>query len=374
VSGWCCYRVGCRPISPPRNTRPTSRGWRPTGRQPPRQARRGTVRRCCPGCCGAVAVTAGTACRCANHTPSGPDPAHSYVCACEQVNYGTGGTCQHIAGPALDAHVTGQVLEAVASAALDVSMAAATQAEDERTMPDKLWRQRNPAQPAQSAHPPAARPARRARRPRSRPMAGPRPGRRPGHGHRHHLQLDLAPGANTVRHWPHLESIMGPLWQPSGLPAPHRSRGRACRRGPQAARQYQSRLVPARRFIALVQSGKPGMPAYVPDYPWCGRGGACEDAGLFVLCSPIPADVTVWTAAPPGELRLLRQTKRRPRIIFSNCRLYTSADFVNVRVAPVPGDSAAHARKRVPGDAMTAFPKPASAPSHPQARGGERSA
>jgi DNA invertase Pin-like site-specific DNA recombinase len=68
--------------------------------------------------------------------------AHAYVCAFYQVNYGTGGSCQHIAGPALDAWVTGQVLAAVAPAALEVSMAAAAQAEDERAALDKLRRQR----------------------------------------------------------------------------------------------------------------------------------------------------------------------------------------------------------------------------------------
>jgi DNA invertase Pin-like site-specific DNA recombinase len=67
---------------------------------------------------------------------------HGYTCAFYQVNYGTGGSCQHIAGPALDAWVTSQVLEAVAPAALEVSMAAAAQAENERAMLDKLWRQR----------------------------------------------------------------------------------------------------------------------------------------------------------------------------------------------------------------------------------------
>jgi hypothetical protein len=72
----------------------------------------------------------------------GGHAAHGYVCAFYQVNYGTGGPCQHIAGPALDAWVTGQVLEAVAPAAVEVSMAAAAQAEDERAMLDKLWRQR----------------------------------------------------------------------------------------------------------------------------------------------------------------------------------------------------------------------------------------
>jgi DNA invertase Pin-like site-specific DNA recombinase len=67
---------------------------------------------------------------------------HGYTCAFYQVSYGTGGSCQHIAGPALDSYITGQVLEAVAPAALEVSMAAAARAEDERAMLDKLWRQR----------------------------------------------------------------------------------------------------------------------------------------------------------------------------------------------------------------------------------------
>src|SRR5215467_14547628 len=71
-----------------------------------------------------------------------PDSAHGYVCAFYQVNYGTGGPCQHIAGPALDAYVTGQVLAAVAPAALEVSIAAAAQAEAERASLDRLWRQR----------------------------------------------------------------------------------------------------------------------------------------------------------------------------------------------------------------------------------------
>jgi DNA invertase Pin-like site-specific DNA recombinase len=67
---------------------------------------------------------------------------HGYTCAFYQTNYGTGGSCQHIAGPALDHWVTAQVLAAVAPAALEVSMAAAAQAEQERAMLDKLWRQR----------------------------------------------------------------------------------------------------------------------------------------------------------------------------------------------------------------------------------------
>jgi DNA invertase Pin-like site-specific DNA recombinase len=68
--------------------------------------------------------------------------AYGYTCAFYQVNYGTGGRCQHIAGAALDDYVAGQVLDAVGPAALEVSMAAAAQAEEERAMLDKLWRQR----------------------------------------------------------------------------------------------------------------------------------------------------------------------------------------------------------------------------------------
>ena len=68
--------------------------------------------------------------------------AYGYTCAFYQVNYGTGGRCQHIAGAALDDYIAGRVLDAVAPAALEVSMAAAAQAEDERAMLDKLWRQR----------------------------------------------------------------------------------------------------------------------------------------------------------------------------------------------------------------------------------------
>jgi DNA invertase Pin-like site-specific DNA recombinase len=86
--------------------------------------------------------------RCGGHRmtaryPDGPGRRpHNYTCAFYQVNYGTGGLCQHIAGPALDAYVAGQVLAAVAPAALEVSMAAAAQAESERAALDKLWRQR----------------------------------------------------------------------------------------------------------------------------------------------------------------------------------------------------------------------------------------
>jgi Recombinase/Recombinase zinc beta ribbon domain len=75
------------------------------------------------------------------HDPSAR-PGHGYTCAFYPVNYGTGKPCQHIAGPALDAYVAARVLDAVAPAALDVSMAAAAQAEEDRAALGKLWRQR----------------------------------------------------------------------------------------------------------------------------------------------------------------------------------------------------------------------------------------
>src|ERR1019366_6095963 len=68
--------------------------------------------------------------------------AYGYTCAFYQVNYGTGGRCQHIAGAALDAYVAGPVLDAGARAAGGVAMAPAARAGDERAMVDKLWRQR----------------------------------------------------------------------------------------------------------------------------------------------------------------------------------------------------------------------------------------
>ena len=54
----------------------------------------------------------------------------------------TGGLCQHIAGPCLDRYITGQVLAAIAPAALQVSLTAAEAAQAERGTLDKIWRQR----------------------------------------------------------------------------------------------------------------------------------------------------------------------------------------------------------------------------------------
>ncbi len=75
------------------------------------------------------------------HDPSAR-ASHGYSCAFYPSNYGTGDRCQHIAGPALDRYVAGQVLDAIAPAALEVSMAAAAQAENERAGLDRHWRQR----------------------------------------------------------------------------------------------------------------------------------------------------------------------------------------------------------------------------------------
>ena len=75
------------------------------------------------------------------HDPSAR-AAQGYTCAFYPSNYGTGSPCQHVAGPALDAYVAARVLDAVAPAALEISMAAAAQAGNERAALDKLWRQR----------------------------------------------------------------------------------------------------------------------------------------------------------------------------------------------------------------------------------------
>jgi len=75
------------------------------------------------------------------HDPS-TRAAYGYTCGFYPVNYGTGDRCQHIAGPALDDYVARQLLDTVAPAALEVSMAAAAHAEDERAVLGKLWRQR----------------------------------------------------------------------------------------------------------------------------------------------------------------------------------------------------------------------------------------
>ncbi len=64
-----------------------------------------------------------------------------YVCSREKTDYG-GGQCQQLAGSSLDSHVTGLLLDALAPAALEVSLAAAGQVEARRAQADRIWRQR----------------------------------------------------------------------------------------------------------------------------------------------------------------------------------------------------------------------------------------
>ncbi len=64
-----------------------------------------------------------------------------YVCAREKSDYG-GGQCQQLAGSCVDGYVTGLLLQAMAPAALEVSLAAAGQAGAQRAQVDRIWRQR----------------------------------------------------------------------------------------------------------------------------------------------------------------------------------------------------------------------------------------
>jgi hypothetical protein len=72
---------------------------------------------------------------------SGVASRHSYVCGRLVTDYG-GELCQHLAGPCLDRFVSQQVLAALEPAALELSLAAASQVEQERAELDRLWRQR----------------------------------------------------------------------------------------------------------------------------------------------------------------------------------------------------------------------------------------
>ena len=64
-----------------------------------------------------------------------------YVCSRDKSDYAAG-QCQQLAGPCVDAHVTGLLLAAMAPAALEVSLAAAGQVEAQREQVDRIWRQR----------------------------------------------------------------------------------------------------------------------------------------------------------------------------------------------------------------------------------------
>src|SRR6516162_8212047 len=77
------------------------------------------------------------------HYQRGPggklDPV--YVCARGKSDYAAA-QCQQLAGSCVDAHVTGLLLQAVAPAALEISLAAAGQVQAQRDQVDRIWRQR----------------------------------------------------------------------------------------------------------------------------------------------------------------------------------------------------------------------------------------
>ena len=63
------------------------------------------------------------------------------MCSRDKSDYGAS-QCQQLAGPCVDAHVTGLLLAAMAPAALEVSLAAAGQVQAQREQVDRIWRQR----------------------------------------------------------------------------------------------------------------------------------------------------------------------------------------------------------------------------------------
>lgn len=71
----------------------------------------------------------------------GSDRRYSYVCARQATDYG-GKPCQYISGAPLDRFVTGNVLEALKPATLELSLEAAKNVERERAELDELWRRR----------------------------------------------------------------------------------------------------------------------------------------------------------------------------------------------------------------------------------------
>lgn len=72
---------------------------------------------------------------------SGRGRTHEYLCSRLLSDYG-GERCQHLSGVALDSVVTQQVLAALQPAALELSLQATTQLEQERAELNQLWQQR----------------------------------------------------------------------------------------------------------------------------------------------------------------------------------------------------------------------------------------
>ncbi len=65
----------------------------------------------------------------------------AYVCARDKNDYGDS-QCQQLAGTCVDEYVTALLLKAMEPAALEVSLAAAGQVEEQRAQVDRIWRQR----------------------------------------------------------------------------------------------------------------------------------------------------------------------------------------------------------------------------------------
>ncbi|OUL23013.1 hypothetical protein BV378_24310 [Nostoc sp. RF31YmG] len=72
---------------------------------------------------------------------SGQGRTHEYLCNRLLSDYG-GERCQHLSGMALDTVVTQQVLAALQPAALELSLQAATQLEQERAQLNQIWQQK----------------------------------------------------------------------------------------------------------------------------------------------------------------------------------------------------------------------------------------
>jgi DNA invertase Pin-like site-specific DNA recombinase len=87
-----------------------------------------------------LVVCARCGCRMNVHYDGGGS-LHTYECVERHTHYGEP-RCQHLAGPCLDAFVSQQVLAALEPAALELSLTATEQVEQERAELDRLWQQR----------------------------------------------------------------------------------------------------------------------------------------------------------------------------------------------------------------------------------------
>src|SRR5262249_37479217 len=117
------------PIFPGCSTRPIWRASRPTGRARRPWERSATARRCWRAW--GVCAEGGPGLMVHYHQYNGHPAPFTYDCTRLRGNYG-GPLCQHVGGPCLDAFVSEQVLAALEPAALELSLAAAEQVEQER--------------------------------------------------------------------------------------------------------------------------------------------------------------------------------------------------------------------------------------------------